>query len=438
MNRRRLRMTPWSLVWLSAACATSAPPAPASAPVAVAPAPATAPETPSPPQRARCEPRPASEVIAALADPAPERSLDALCALRAMCEDGSSDAGCPRADEGLRVALRTALARPAAETTPRMQEQIILALASLRDAEASPLLRALVLRPHAEQEIRTLRAAADALGALRDVEGAEALVYGLYVFVSRANATNNCTRALVNIGADAAVPRLINTLRPEGNPRVTQLLRGYDTVPGMSPPPPGLQQAVAIDALRVFADPRAIDPLLALLRDDPAMRLPGQGQVGTDVRAAAGETLAHTALTLAATDPRRAQVFDAIAAVFRAGSASERNELAPLSRPPSCSSAMRERRGCCSPGCGRPRCAGGRGSRTASGSSCRSRAPCATQASRPLTCSRAPRRPTSPRCSPRTLTRPRRFARCARSSRRSARWPASPGTAPTETSGVTA
>ena len=324
-------MTASMLVWMCASCATSAPPVASPAPVAATSAPAPAP--PAPPVRARCEPRPASEVIAALADASPERSLDALCALRAMCEVGPNDAACPRTDAGLRAALRAALEGPANGSDPRVQAWIIEALTSLRDTEALPLLRARVLRPHAEQEIRTLRAAADALGAMRDVEGAEALVYGTFVIVHRANATNNCTRALVRIGADAAVPRLIETLRPEGNPRVTQLLESYGAAPETSPPTPGYQQSAAIDVLRNFADPRGIDPLLALLRDDPSMRLPGQAHVGADVRAAAGETLAYTALTLAATDPRRAQVFDAIAAEFRAGPASEQNELAPSLAP---------------------------------------------------------------------------------------------------------
>jgi len=387
MIRRLPRMTPWSLVWLSAACATSAPPAPPAAPVAVAPAPAPATETPSPPQRARCEPRPASEVIAALTEGFVEHSLDALSALHAVCDGACPGVECPRTDAGLRAGLRAALVGPTARSNEGRRERIIQALTLLRDTDARPQLRALILRPLAEQEVRVLRAAADALGALRDVEGAEALVYGLFVNMHRANATINCTRALVRIGADAAVPRLIDTLRPEGNPRVTQLLGSYSAVPETSPPPPGLQQSLAIDALRVFADPRGIDPLLALLRDDPSMRLPGQAHVGADVRAAAGETLAHTALTLAATDPR---------------------------------------------------CTEGRGSRTASGSSGRSRAPCAMRASRPSTSSRAPRCPSSTRCSRRTPTRPERSARCADSSSRSARWPASPGTAPTETSRVTA
>jgi HEAT repeat protein len=233
----------------------------------------------------------------------------------------------------LRAALRAALARPAAETEPRVQERIIEALTSLRDTEALPLLRALVLRPLAEQEIRTLRAAADGLGAMRDVEGAEALVYGMFVNVSRANATNNCTRALVRIGADAAVPRLIETLRPEGNPRVTQLLTSYGAVPETSPAPPGFQQSAAIDVLRNFADPRGIDPLLALLRDDPSMRVPGQEHVGADVRAAAAETLAYSGLALPAADPRRGQIFDAISTVFRAGTPGGEDDMAPSMAP---------------------------------------------------------------------------------------------------------
>jgi len=87
----------------------------------------------------------------------------------------------------------------------------------------------------------TARAAADALGVIGDSgqEVVDALIYGLFLNVRRANAFNNCSRALVRLGPDAAVPRLLATVQNQ-NPEVTLLINSYANVPGMTAPPPGV------------------------------------------------------------------------------------------------------------------------------------------------------------------------------------------------------
>lgn len=268
-------------------------------------------------------------------------ALESARAVLAMCEPPGAPRSatpppeCPRGNAALVTALTGAIDRAIGNSgnAPRIRESVIQVLGALGDRTVSERLKQLLMRPIEQQEIRTARAAADALGRLGEPTAADALVYGLYLNVRRANATNNCARALVRIGADAAVPKLIETLRPLGNPMVTQLLTSYGSVPGMSPPPPGYQQSAAIDVLRSFADPRGIDPLLALLRDDASMRAPGQDHVGSDVRAAAAETLAYTGLALPSADPRRAQIFDAISAVFRAGTPGGEDDMSPAVAP---------------------------------------------------------------------------------------------------------
>lgn len=265
-------------------------------------------------------------------------ALEAARAVLAMCDapiGSPPPASCPRGNAALVTALSGAIDRAIGNSgnSPRIRESAIQALGAMGDRTVVVRLKQLLMRPIDQQEIRTARAAADALGRLGDPSAAEALVYGLYLNVRRANATNNCNRALVRLGADASVPKLIETLRPVGNPVVTQLLLSYGSVAGMSPPPPGYQQSAAIDVLRNFADPRGIDPLLALLNDDASMRPPGTEHVGADVRAAAAETLAYTGLALPAADPRRAQIFDAIAAVFRAGTNGGEDDMAPSVAP---------------------------------------------------------------------------------------------------------
>lgn len=268
-------------------------------------------------------------------------ALESARAVLAMCTSSDARVGatpppsCPRGNAALVTALSGAIDRAIGNSgnAPRIRESVIQALGALGDRSVSERLKQLLMRPIEQQEIRTARAAADALGTLGDPTAADALVYGLYLNVRRANATNNCNRALVRIGAAAAVPKLIDTLRPVGNPIVTQLLTSYGSVAGMSPPPPGYQQSAAIDVLRNFADPRGVEPLLAVLNDDPSMRPPGADHVGADVRAAAAETLAYTGLALPQADPRRAQIFDAIAAVFRAGANGGADDMAPSVAP---------------------------------------------------------------------------------------------------------
>lgn len=268
-------------------------------------------------------------------------ALSAAQTVRAMCEPPGAARNapppetCPRGNAQLSNALSSAIDRAIGNSgnAPSIREAVINALGALGDRGVAERLKTLLMRPIEQQEIRTARAAADALGKLGDASAADALVYGLYLNVRRANAFNNCARALVRLGADAAVPKLIETLRPAGNPIVTQLLTSYASVPGMPPVPPGMQQSTAIDVLRNFADPRAIDPLLQLLRDDPAMRATPADHVSGNVRAAAAETLGYIGLALPQADPRRAQIFDAIAAVFRSGTPGGEDDMAPSVAP---------------------------------------------------------------------------------------------------------
>jgi HEAT repeat protein len=262
-------------------------------------------------------------------------TVEAMCAPPGAARGAAPPTECPRGNAALSTALTGAIDRAIGSSgnAPRIRENVIQALGALGDRGSVERLKTLLMRPIDQQEIRTARAAADALGTLGDASAADALVYGLYLNVRRANATNNCARALVRLGADAAVPKLVETLRPIGNPIVTQLLQSYGSVPGASAPPPDYQQSAAIDVLRNFADPRGIDPLLALLRDDPTMRATPDAHVTMNVRAAAAETLAYTGLALPAADPRRAQIFDAISAVFRAGTPGGEDDLSTSVAP---------------------------------------------------------------------------------------------------------
>ncbi len=210
-------------------------------------------------------------------------------------------------------------------SAPSIREAVIQALGALQAREAVPVLVRVLKRPVDQQEIRTARAAADALGVIGDAsqEVVDALIYGLFLNVRRANAFNNCSRALVRLGPDASVPRLLATVQNQ-NPEVTLLINSYANLPGMTAPPPGYQQATSIDVLRNFADPRAIDPLLTLLRD---RQTPG------GIRAAAAEALAYTGLTLPDADPRRGQIFDAMATVAREGTPGGEDDMAPSVAP---------------------------------------------------------------------------------------------------------
>ncbi len=211
--------------------------------------------------------------------------------------------------------------------SPAIRESVVSALGLIGDRSAVETLKRLLQRPIRDQEIRTARASADALGLIGDPSAADALVYGLYLNIrtgaTRANAYNNCARALVRLGPDAAVPRLIATVNGE-NVLVNDLLHSYETEPGMPPMPPGFMKAQAIDVLRNFADPRAIDALTARLRDR---------QEVANVRAAAAEALAYTGLSIARDDPRRAAIFDSIAAVFNEAPPGDEHDMAAQVAP---------------------------------------------------------------------------------------------------------
>ncbi len=211
--------------------------------------------------------------------------------------------------------------------SPAIREAIITALGRIGDRAAVDKLKSLLQRPIRDQDIRTARASADALGLLGDASAADALVYGLYLNIrtgsTRANAFNNCARALVRLGPDAAVPRLVATVNGE-NVLVNDLLRSYEGEPGMPPAPPGFIKAQAIDVLRNFADARAIDPLLTLVRN--------REETG-NVRGAAAETLAYSALGLPRDDARRTTIFDALVGVMNEAPAGSPTDMAPSVAP---------------------------------------------------------------------------------------------------------
>ena len=76
--------------------------------------------------------------------------------------------------------------------------------------------------------------------------------------------------------------------------------------------------------LRNFADPRAVDALLGVVRDR---------QESANVRAAAAETLAYTALGLPREDTRRGAIFDVLAAVLVEAPAGSEHDMAPSVAP---------------------------------------------------------------------------------------------------------
>lgn len=231
----------------------------------------------------------------------------------------------PAAVQGLLGAIDRASANSG--NSPAIRESVVYALGAIGDRSAVDTLKRLLQRPIRDQEIRTARAAADALGLIGDVSAADALVYGLYLNIrtgtTRANGFNNCARALVKLGPDAAVPRLMATISGE-NVLVTDLLRSYETEPGMPPMPPGFMKSQAIDVLRNFADARAIDVLLGLVRNR---------QEPANVRAAAAETVAYTALGLPRDDARRTAIFDALVTVMNEAPAGTPEDMAPSVAP---------------------------------------------------------------------------------------------------------
>jgi len=231
----------------------------------------------------------------------------------------------PAAVQGLLGAIDRASANSG--NSPAIREQVVYALGAIKDRSAVDTLKRLLQRPLRDQEIRTARATADALGQIGDPAAADALVYGLYLNIrsgsARANAFNNCARALVLLGPDAAVPRLMATVSGE-NVLVNDLLRSYETEPGMPAMPPGFMKSQAIDVLRNFADPRAIDVLLGLVRNR---------QEPANVRAAAAETVAYTALGLPRDDARRSTVFDALVTVLNEATPGTPEDMAPSVAP---------------------------------------------------------------------------------------------------------
>jgi HEAT repeat protein len=211
--------------------------------------------------------------------------------------------------------------------SPSIREAVIGALGLIGNNTAVDSLKRLLQRPIRDQEIRTARASADALGLLGDASAGDALIYGLFLNIrsgsTRQNAYNNCARALVRLGPDVAVPRLIATIRGE-NVLVNDLLHSYEGEPGMPPMPPGFVKSQTLDVMRNFADARSIDTLLALVRDR---------QEVANVRAAAAETLAYTALGLPREDPRRNAIYDALAAVFVEAAPGAETDMAPSVAP---------------------------------------------------------------------------------------------------------
>lgn len=231
----------------------------------------------------------------------------------------------PTVVQGLLAAIDRASANSG--NSPAIREQAVYALGAIKDRGAVDTLKRLLQRPIRDQEIRTARAAADALGQIGEAGAADALVYGLYLNIrtgaSRANAFNNCARALVLLGPDAAVPRLIATVQGQ-NDLVNDLLRSYETEPGMPPMPPGFVKSQAIDVMRNFADPRTIDVLLGLVRNR---------QEPANVRAAAAETAAYTALGLPRGAAPRNAVYDTLIAVLNEAPAGTPEDMAPSVAP---------------------------------------------------------------------------------------------------------
>jgi HEAT repeat protein len=197
-------------------------------------------------------------------------------------------------------------------SAPQIREAILLTLGAIGDRSVVPRLRDILKRPLDQQDFRTARGACQALGRLGDPAAVDALVYALYVRVRSNGVFPYAARALVHLGATVAVPAIINAMEGH-NGEVMLLLQSYATAPGAEVPPPGTLQGVALDALRGFADRRAIAPLITLaqnrtvLTDAPSARL---------LRARAAEALAYSALPLPPNDPERARAYDVVAQLF--------------------------------------------------------------------------------------------------------------------------
>ncbi len=179
----------------------------------------------------------------------------------------------------------------------------LTALGLLHATDAVDSIARVLSRRLADQEISTARAAADALGIIGDPRGVDALVYGLFLNVRAQNAFPHCQRALARIGAQHAVPKLLATLAGS-NQQVNALITEYGNIPNAPPVPEGLVKSTTADVLREFASPDAVPPLLALLNSTTETE---------NVRAAAGEALAYTAMAIPA---QKAAIVQALHAAF--------------------------------------------------------------------------------------------------------------------------
>lgn len=251
------------------------------------------------------------EAIEILAESKDPRAIDALLsALTFRAGSQDSERIALRAVQGLKTmvanipeAKRSAVVQGLVAVLDRAQGNggnmmqirfhALNALGLLHATEAVDSITRLLSRRLAEQEISTARAAADALGIIGDPRGVDALIYGLFLNVRGQNAFPHCQRALARIGAQHAVPKLLITLNGQ-NQQVNALIAEYGNIPNGPPVPEGLVKSTTADVLREFASPDAVQPLLALLNSTSEPE---------NVRAAAAEALAYTAIAIPAQRP---------------------------------------------------------------------------------------------------------------------------------------
>jgi HEAT repeat protein len=259
------------------------------------------------------------EAIEILAESKDPRAIDALLsaltfragsqdseriALRAVQGLKTMVASIPEAKKGAVVQGLVAVIDRAQGTGGNMMQirfHSLTALGLLHATEAVDSISRVLSRRLADQEISTARAAADALGVIGDPRGVDALIYGLFLNVRAQNAFPHCQRALARIGAQHAVPKLLNTLAGQ-NQQVNALITEYGNIPNGPPVPEGLVKSTTADVLREFASPDAVQPLLALLNSTTEPE---------NVRAAAGEALAYTAMAIPAQRPAIVQALHA-------------------------------------------------------------------------------------------------------------------------------
>jgi HEAT repeat protein len=259
------------------------------------------------------------EAIEILAESRDPRAIDALLsaltfragsqdseriALRAVQGLKTMAASIPEAKKSLVVQGLVAVIDRAQGNGGNMMQirfHALTALGLLHANEAVDSISRVLSRRLADQEISTARAAADALGIIGDPRGVDALIYGLFLNVRSQNAFPHCQRALARIGAQHAVPKLLNTLAGQ-NQQVNALITEYGNIPNGPPVPEGLVKSTTADVLREFASPDAVQPLLALLNSTTEPE---------SVRAAAAEALAYTAMAIPAQRPAIVQALHA-------------------------------------------------------------------------------------------------------------------------------